>query len=222
MRADHAIVVASGATVPPAARAGLRPDAYVVAADGGVDAALALGLTVDLAIGDFDSVTTEGLARAEAAGALVERHPAAKDATDLELALDAAVAAGARDVLVLAADGGRFDHLLATATLLTAPSRQGVRLEAWFGANHLAVITPMTPARLTAVPGAILTLLPLHGTARGVRTEGLVYPLHDEDLAAGTSRGVSNVFLGPTAQISIAGGTVLAVVPGETDEGNER
>jgi thiamine pyrophosphokinase len=221
MGADHAIVVASGATVPEGARASLRPDAYVIAADGGVDAALALGLTVDLAIGDFDSVTADGLARAEAAGAQIERHPAAKDATDLELALDAAVAAGARDVVVLAADGGRFDHLLATVTVLTAPSRQGVRLEGWFGANHLAVVTPVTPARLTATPGALLTLLPLHGTARGVRTEGLVYPLHDEDLAAGSSRGVSNVFVGDTAQISIAGGTVLAVVPGDTEEGTE-
>jgi thiamine pyrophosphokinase len=221
MGADHAIVVASGATVPPAARAGLRPDAFVIAADGGVDAALALGLQVDLAIGDFDSVTEDGLARAEAAGARIERHPEAKDATDLELALDAAVAAGARDVVVLAAGSGRFDHLLATATVLTAPSRHGVRIEAWFGTNHLAVVTPLTPARLTAAPGALLTLLPLHGMARGVRTEGLVYPLHDEDLAAGSSRGVSNVFVDDTAQISIAGGTVLAVVPGAIEEGNQ-
>ena len=64
----------------------------MIAADGGVDRALALGLHVDVAIGDFDSVTAAGLAAAEAAGARIERHPAAKDATDLELALDAALA----------------------------------------------------------------------------------------------------------------------------------
>ena len=42
---------------------------------------------VDLAIGDFDSVASDALARVEAEGAVVERHPAAKDATDLELAM---------------------------------------------------------------------------------------------------------------------------------------
>jgi thiamine pyrophosphokinase len=216
---DRAIVVASGARVPDHARPSLRADAYVVAADGGVDAALAMGLTVDLAIGDLDSVTGEGLAHAEAAGARVERHPVAKDATDLELALDAAVEVGARDIVVLASGGGRLDHLLAAALVMAAPSRQGVRLAGWFGSTYVAVVTPSMPAHLTAPPGSILTLLPVHGTARGVRTDGLEYPLHDEELAAGTSRGVSNVFVGSSADISISAGTVLAVVPADPDEG---
>jgi thiamine pyrophosphokinase len=221
MGADHAIVVASGARPPARALSSLAAGALVIAADGGVDAALALGLHVDLAVGDFDSVTADGLARVEAGGARVERHPAAKDATDLELALDVAVTGGARHVVVLAADDGRFDHLLATVAVLAAPSRQGVRIEGWFGSNQLWVVTPVTPARLDAHAGAVLTLLPIHGTARGVRTEGFVYPLHDEDLAPGTSRGVSNVFVGDTAHVSIAGGTVLAVLPGDTEEGME-
>ena len=78
---------------------GLHPElpagAFVIAADGGVDRALALGLHVDLAVGDFDSVTPAGLAAVRAAGARVERHPPTKDATDLELALDAALGARA-------------------------------------------------------------------------------------------------------------------------------
>ena len=65
------------------------PDAKsVVAADGGLLRARGLGLTVDVVVGDLDSVTPEALAAAEAAGARVVRHPQAKDATDLELALD--------------------------------------------------------------------------------------------------------------------------------------
>ena len=51
-----------------------------------------LGLTVDLLVGDLDSVSATGLAAAEAAGTAVERHPPAKDATDTELAIAAALA----------------------------------------------------------------------------------------------------------------------------------
>ena len=47
---------------------------------------------------------------------------------------------------------------------------------------------------LTGAPGEIVSLLPVHGPAEGVTTSGLEYPLHDETLPAGTSRGVSNVF----------------------------
>ncbi|MGI8663502.1 MAG: thiamine diphosphokinase [Acidimicrobiales bacterium] len=213
MGADHAIVVASGAVLPDAARAGLRVDAYVVAADGGVDAALAMGLTIDVAIGDLDSVTDAGLERAVAMGARVERHPEAKDATDLELALDAAVALGARDIVVLAADGGRFDHLLATVDVLTAPNRSGVRLEAWFGANHLWVVTAQTPAHIVASPGALVTLLPVHGPALGVHAEGFLYALRAETLSSGTSRGVSNVLIDTSATVGVEEGTVLVVVP---------
>jgi thiamine pyrophosphokinase len=83
-----AVVVASGEgpelTLPPAET--------VVAADGGLLRARALGLGVDVVVGDLDSATPEALAAAEAEGARIVRHPQAKDATDLELALDEVVA----------------------------------------------------------------------------------------------------------------------------------
>jgi thiamine pyrophosphokinase len=53
----------------------------------------------------------------------------------------------------------------------------------------------------------------MNGTARGVTTDGLQYPLADEDLDAGTSRGVSNVFGRDTATISVRDGVLLAIQP---------
>ena len=99
----------------------------MIAADSGIDLALALGLHVDVAIGDFDSVSAAGLATVEAAGALVERYPAAKDATDLELALDAAIALEPAHVIVVggAADGSTTcsDRFCCSATPATRRSR---------------------------------------------------------------------------------------------------
>ncbi|MGZ4717770.1 MAG: thiamine diphosphokinase, partial [Acidimicrobiales bacterium] len=89
--------------------------AYTIAADSGIEHALALEWPIDLAVGDFDSVSAAALAAAEASGARVERHPVAKDSTDLELALDAAAARRPDEIVVVGGHGGRVDHFLAAA-----------------------------------------------------------------------------------------------------------
>ena len=63
-------------------------------------------------------------------------------------------------------------------------------------------------------PGELLTLLALHGPAEGVTTDGLAYPLRDETLEPGSSRGVSNVFDRATARVTVERGVLLAVRPG--------
>ena len=112
---EEIVVVVSGGE-PPAPRAALAVPlgAPVVAADQGLEHALALGLEVTVAVGDFDSASPEAVAVAQASGTRVERHPQEKDATDLELALDLAAAMSPERILVLAGDGGRLDHLLAS------------------------------------------------------------------------------------------------------------
>src|SRR5687768_7684611 len=95
---DTVIVVAGGG--PPPRDALLPRRAAVVAADGGLELALALGLHVDVAVGDFDSFLSEALVEAEAAGTRIERHPQAKDATDLELALQVAAALNPKRILM--------------------------------------------------------------------------------------------------------------------------
>ena len=59
-----------------------------------------------------------------------------------------------------------------------------------------------------------MSLLPAHGPARGVRTTGLLYPLAEEDLDEGSTRGVSNEFAQPVATVTLAAGVLLAVQPG--------
>jgi thiamine pyrophosphokinase len=184
----------------------------VIAADGGVDRALALGLRVDLAIGDFDSVTPAGLAAAEAAGARVERHPAAKDATDLELALDAALALEPARIVVLGSDGGRLDHLLGVLLLLGHERYASAQIEAYLGDSHLHVVRGT--CRLVGTPGDLVSLVPLQGPCDGVRTEGLEYPLLGETLPGGTTRGISNVLAAGEARVMVESGCLLAVQPG--------
>jgi len=183
-----------------------------VAADQGVDHALALGLRVDVAVGDFDSVSPAGLTAAEAAGARIVRHPAEKDATDLELALDEAAALGPRRLLVLGVDGGRLDHLLAALLGLGAERYAAFEVDALLGAASIHVIR--SERRLRGEPGELISLLALHAPAEDVTTAGLLYGLGGETLWPGSSRGASNVFATREARVSVGRGVVLAVRPG--------
>ncbi len=101
------VVVTGGDPIDPALLRLVPPGACTIGVDSGIGHALALGLRVDVAVGDFDSVAPEDLASVGAGGAALERHPEAKDATDLELGLHAAIARGARRVIVLGGHGGR-------------------------------------------------------------------------------------------------------------------
>jgi thiamine pyrophosphokinase len=189
----------------------LDRSAFVIAADSGLDHALALGFTADVVVGDLDSVTPDALARARDAGAEVEPHPAEKDETDLELALRRAVSLGVQRVTVIGGGGGRHDHLLANALVLAHDDYADLEVDAIVGTAGLTVIR--TRAELRGAPGSFLSLLPIGGPARGIRTEGLRYPLCDEDLVPGTTRGVSNEFVAPVAQVALVDGVLLAVQP---------
>jgi thiamine pyrophosphokinase len=212
-------LVFAGGDPPPADRLGnLDRSALVIAADSGLDHALALGFTADVVVGDLDSVSADALSRARDAGADVEPHPAEKDETDLELALRRAVALGVQRVTVIGGGGGRHDHLLANALVLGHDDYAALEVDALVGTAHLTVVRRR--AELRGAPGSFLSLLPLGGLARGIRTEGLRYPLRNEALAPGTTRGVSNEFLVPVAVVSLDDGVLLAVQPDHTSPGS--
>lgn len=206
------IVFTGGDPVRPSTRHLLPADAIVIAADSGIDAALACGRHVDLAVGDFDSVPADRLAEVEATGTRVERHPAAKDFTDFELALDAALALDPARVVVVGGYGGRLDHFLANALVLASARFERTAVEALMGPARVTVVRDR--AALHGTPGELVTLLPVHGPATGVRTGGLLYALDGEDLLAGSTRGVSNELAEPDAWVSVETGTLLAVQPG--------
>jgi len=209
------VCVGGGGTPPPPEALATVPDgAYVIGADSGIELALGLGWRVDLAIGDFDSVDPAALATAEAAGARVERHPPAKDATDLELALEAAALLDPAEVIVVGpSSSGRLDHLLGGLLALTGDACAAHPVRGLLGPARVHVVRD--ESHLDGEPGELVTLLAVHGPAHGVTTDGLLYPLRSETLEPGSTRGVSNEMTGARATVAVADGVVLAVQPGE-------
>ena len=205
------LVFAGGDPVEERWQGVLPLDALVIAADSGLDHVHALGRRADLVVGDLDSVSPAGLERAIAAGTTVEEHPTDKDATDLELALDAAKRAGATRVTVVGAGGGRLDHFLGNALLLVAPAWAAFELHAFIGSAHVVVVRDATELR--GAIGSIVSLFAVAGPVRGITTDGLRWPLVGAELLAGSTLGVSNEMTAPVATVALRDGVLLAVQP---------
>ena len=204
---ELAIVVAGG-DPPPAGRV-LPPHTSVIAADGGLDHVYARGMRIDLVVGDLDSVSESALARARADGVAIDHRPAAKDETDLELALDHARERGATRVLVLGAGGGRLDHALGNLLLLASERYTSIELDAWIGDATVSVVR--VRRRFSWRAGDLVSLFAAGGPAFGVTTHGLEYPLRHETLNPGSSRGISNVVVQGPIMVEVLDGVLLAV-----------
>lgn len=205
------VVVASGELARGDERWLMDAD-LVVAADGGAAALDRIGRRPDLVVGDLDSADPQLIARHVAEGVRVERHPVDKEASDTELAIEAAIAAGGTELVLIGATGGaRLDHELANVLLLTDPALAGRDLRLVAGASVARVVHGGARLAVGGEPGGLVTLLPVGGDAVGVSTEGLRWPLDRATLAMGRSRGLSNEVASRSAAVRLERGTLIVV-----------
>lgn len=219
-----ALILADGAAPTRAALDGGWPGwdrdlVLVVAADGGARHAGALGVRLDRWVGDGDSISADELAALARAGVAIGHARADKDESDAELALLAVLEADVDRVTIVGALGGpRIDHALANVGLLAHPGLGG--REAWLydeRAARLSMLVAPDAAggavtrALDGMPGDLVSLVPVGGQASGVTTAGLRFPLRDEPLLLGRTRGVSNVVAGAGAQVTLRSGRLLVI-----------
>ena len=195
------LVMAGGQPGPP----GFMDADYVIAADSGLHRAERR--PVDLVIGDLDSVDPDRLAAAEAAGVEIRRFPEAKDETDLELAMAAALDRGATRIVVEGGFGQRLDHFINVANVLTSDRWAGAQVEWWD--DRLRAVVVRTELTLRERVGETVSLVPFGGPATGITLTGFEYLLEDETLQPGSGRGLSNVVMEDPAAVSIDKGVLL-------------
>lgn len=173
----------------------------VVAADGGADRALAIGISPDLVVGDLDSLSAaarEHLGH----GRLVETPD--PERTDLEKAVEHALTLGAREITVIAAGGGRLDHALANLSVLV---RFRGRAALTISDDRFDVRCVEGRATVDRAPGTVVSLVAL-GPCLGVTTSGLRWELDGEALEF-SARGIHNEVVSRPATVSLTSGDLL-------------
>ncbi len=198
----RALILANGDCPIPTLLKRLRAEADLfIAADGAANKLSAMSIAADVTLGDFDSLDPS------TAGALPGHSLVAapdQNASDLEKAIQFALARGASGIIIAGYAGGRVDHTLVSFALLVK----------YFRDAEMALVDDLgtvraTDARLEIAgsPGDLVSLVAF-AEAQGVVTEGLEWPLHGEALLPG-SRGVSNRMIRERAAVQVQSGTLL-------------
>lgn len=213
-----AVIVADGEHAPGDRRL-LREADLIVAADGGLDWLESVGVAPDRVIGDLDSASADAVDRLAMAEIPVDRHPADKDASDLELSIVAAGAAGADHITILGALGGALDHLLANVLLLGSPAADRRDMRLVHGSTMVRALDGPGRLAIEAPPGSRVSLFALGPAADGVTTRGLRWPLVGETLETGSSRGLGNVVDVLPAEVFLTAGRLLVVEIAGSEDG---
>jgi len=205
------IIIFANGELPDLNKARLLPrrDDYIICADGGTRHALALDLQPNLVIGDMDSLKKGGWQKLEKAGIPSEVYPHDKNETDLELAIMRAIELEPKEILVIAALGGRLDHTLGNLALLSDPQLSAFNTRCDDGVEEIFFCREQV--EVLGRSGHILSLIPWGGPVQGIQTQGLRWSLNRETLYPQKTRGLSNEMLSDTASISVESGLLLIV-----------
>ena len=179
----------------------------VIAADGGMRHARALGVTPELWVGDFDSAPEALLD--EWQGIERQPYPRAKNATDGEIAVDTAIARGATSLVIAGALGGeRTDHAVMHLLLALSLTERGIATLLTTGEEEARALLG-GQIRIDLPKGALFSILPF-SVLSGLTIEGARYPLDRAEIEAGSSRTVSNVAEGPVT-ITLQSGRAMVI-----------
>jgi thiamine pyrophosphokinase len=181
---------------------------FVVAANGGWAKATAMGIPIDLVIGDLDSLNVKEHKELEKVKTKVVRYPQEKDETDFEIALKHALSLNPKRVILWGITGERLDHSLANIFLLEKAARKDVGIEIVTETEHAYLVAKRLDLH-GVKPGDTVSLLPISSQASEIRTQGLKYPLNGETLNRASSRGISNEAISPHVSIELARGVLL-------------
>ena len=169
-----------------------------------------LGVIPHILMGDLDSLSGLVVDKLTGAGVRVIRYSPQKDETDMELALDFAIAGGAKRINILGGLGRRLDHSLANIGLLFEAAARNVEVHLLDESHDLTAVRRRIV--LERRKGWAVSLIPLTVKVSGVTTSGLLYPLDNADLFIEKSRGIHNEFCTDTAVIELAEGLLLVIL----------
>ena len=185
------------------------PKDFVIAVDGGLDFLNQYGITANLVVGDFDSLTSPPPQ---------DNHtivlPKEKDDTDMVAALREAWNRGYHVFRIYGGTGGRLDHTLANIQLLADIANCGGQ---GFLFDRDTIITAIRDWSILFPETArgVISVFSHTEVAVGVNERGLKYLLTDATLYNTNPIGVSNEFIGADSSISVRSGILIIIYPKE-------
>jgi thiamine pyrophosphokinase len=184
-------------------------DRLIICCDGAAQNLIKTKIKPDIVIGDMDSINTFQLADFKKEGIIINEYPTKKDFTDTELALDCALNMNPSAIYIWGALGGRIDHILGNVFLLLRGKR--AKVNTYLIDEYAEAFLPKNEVIFNDTVGCTVSLLALTPKVDGITLSGFAYPLNNETLLMGETRGLSNYIKESTAKINFVSGDLLVI-----------
>lgn len=202
------IVVNGNLSKVPKLKKILHDNDLLICADGAAEHVYKQDIIPHVIIGDLDSIPNNIKKFYESKDVLFQTFSREKDFTDTELAIAYAIDHGSEELVICGLLGDRVDHILANIFYLSKIA-QKVPCAILEGDSNLYF--SYNDISLKGKIGDEVSLIPFQEDCEGIITKGLYYPLTNETLQYGSTRGLSNVFTESTCSINFKKGNLLII-----------
>jgi thiamine pyrophosphokinase len=182
-----------------------------IGADRGAVTILEAGLTLDIAIGDFDSITEVELEWVESKSLSFVPYATEKDETDLELAVSKAYEFSPSDIYLFGVTGGRMDHQLASIQLLYCIKKRFINGIVVDMNSYMELALPGTHSIEKDATYPYISFLPFSEQVIGISLEGFYYKLNNKNIFWGSSRCISNQLISQKGTFSFREGILIVI-----------
>ena len=179
----------------------LPDNSFVVCCDGAYNWAKEQKISIDLLVGDFDSL---GYVPDDCQ---TIKYPVEKNETDGEIALKLLKDKGCDKVFVYGAFGKRTDHFLGNLALLGMGKDIGVDVVLMGDEEKISL--GFEQVRFVPQKKGTISLVPYGDSAHIINSKGLEYPLDNLVLKRNDTRGISNLSFADEVEFFVKEGSVL-------------
>lgn len=166
--------------------------------------------TLDIAFGDFDSISTDQFVRILNSCAKILKYDENKDKTDTELALAHAITQKPKVINLFGATGRRIDHFLSVLNFYRLTIDHNIKLNIIDSYNKIYLLKPGFHVILKS-EYKYISFFSYNENVSDLSTKGLKYDLSNYLLNNHDSLCVSNEFIEESAEISFTKGYLLIV-----------
>lgn len=194
-----------------------KKNAFLIAADRGLEAMMSLGFKPNAVIGDFDSASKETIDQVNSFekedDITVIRLNPVKDDTDTEAAVRFALENNKEpgDIYILGGTGSRIDHILGNISVLGLGRQFGKKIILLDENNKIELLFEGRTILKEEAFGDFVSLIPFGDEVTGLTLKGFKYPLKNGVLKGFNSLGISNEIVSKEAQISFDSGVLIMV-----------
>lgn len=183
----------------------VRPDDFIICADGGYKHAEKANLTPNIIIGDFDSAEVPLNPNAE-----VLKLPKKKDDTDTFRCVKEALKQNFDEIVIFGGTGGRMDHTYANISVLSYIHSHGAKGILIDESNLLTIISN-EEMLIEDKLGERFSIFPFGCESCVVTLSGFEYNLERGRLLVDEPIGISNIITENTARVRIYEGSAVII-----------